>query len=132
MPYIELNNLRAFGNIVGDRQESVRGQGYNSEFNPEKYLWLRPVGRWDNQSIRGDYTGYNADTRGIAIGADGLIIDQTRLGLALGMSRTDVNDTSSEIRHDARVVSWNALAYGGYDFTPDTSQSVSMKVRYAF
>lgn len=121
MPYIELNNLRAFGNIVGDRQESVRGQGYDSEFNPEKYLWIRPVGRWDNQSSRGDYTGYNADTRGIAIGADGLVIDQTRLGLALGMSRTDVNDTSSDIRHDARVESWNALAYGGYDFTPDTS-----------
>lgn len=121
MPYIEMNNLRAFGDIVNSRQESVRGQGYTNEFNPEKYLWIRPVGRWDNQSNRGDYTGYNADTRGIAIGADGLILDKTRLGLALGMSRTDVNDTSDDIRHDARVDSWNILAYGGYDFTPDTA-----------
>ncbi len=121
MTYIEMNNLRAFGDIVNSRQESVRGQGYTNEFNPEKYLWIRPVGRWDNQSNRGDYTGYNADTRGIAIGADGLILDKTRLGLALGMSRTDVNDTSDDIRHDARVDSWNILAYGGYDFTPDTA-----------
>lgn len=121
MTYIEMNNLRAFGDIVNSRQESVRGQGYTNEFNPEKYLWIRPVGRWDNQSNRGDYAGYNADTRGIAIGADGLILDKTRLGLALGMSRTDVNDTSDDIRHDARVDSWNILAYGGYDFTPDTA-----------
>lgn len=121
MTYIEMNNLRAFGDIVNSRQESVRAQGYTNEFNPEKYLWIRPVGRWDNQSNRGDYTGYNADTRGIAIGADGLILDKTRLGLALGMSRTDVNDTSDDIRHDARVDSWNILAYGGYDFTPDTA-----------
>lgn len=121
MTYIEMNNLRAFGDIVNSRQESVRGQGYTNEFNPEKYLWIRPVGRWDNQSNRGDYTGYNADTRGIALGADGLILDKTRLGLALGMSRTDVNDTSDDIRHDARVDSWNILAYGGYDFTPDTA-----------
>lgn len=123
MPYIEMNNLRAFGDIVGSRQESVRGQGYTSEFNPEKYLWIRPVGRWDNQSTRGDYAGYNADTRGIAIGADGLVLDRTRLGLALGMSRTDVNDTSDDIRHDARVDSWNLLAYGGFDFTPDTAMT---------
>lgn len=120
MPYIALNNLRAFGDIVGSRQESVRGQGYTSEFNPEKYLWIRPVGRWDNQSSRDDYAGYNADTRGIAIGADGLFFDRTRLGLALGMSRTDVNDNSSDIRHDASVDSWNLLAYGGFDFTPET------------
>lgn len=120
MPYIALNNLRAFGDIVSSRQDSVRGQGYLSEFNPEKYLWIRPVGRWDSQSTRGDYAGYNADTRGIAIGADGLVYDRTRLGLALGMSRTDVNDTSDDIRHDARVDSWNMLVYGGYDFTPDT------------
>lgn len=123
MPYIEMNNLRAFGDIVSGRQESVRGQGYTNEFNPEKYLWIRPVGRWDNQSSRGDYAGYNADTRGFAIGADGLILERTRLGLALGMSRTDVNDNSDDIRHDARVDSWNLLAYGGYDFTPDTGMT---------
>ncbi|ECD4709319.1 autotransporter domain-containing protein [Salmonella enterica subsp. enterica serovar Bonariensis] len=123
MPYIEMNNLRAFGDIVGNRQESVRSQEYTSEFNPEKYLWIRPVGRWDNQSASGDFTGYNADTRGIAIGADGLVLDQARLGLALGMSRTDVNDTSSDIRHDAQIESWNLLAYGGYDFTPDTGMT---------
>lgn len=123
MPYIEMNNLRAFGNIVGSRQESVHGQGYTSEFNPEKYLWIRPIGRWDNQSSRGDYAGYNADTRGIAIGADGMVYDRTRLGLALGMSRTDVNDNSSDIRHDARVDSWNMLVYGGFDFTPDTAMT---------
>lgn len=123
MPYIEMNNLRAFGDIVGNRQESVRGQGYTNDFNPEKYLWIRPVGRWDNQSSRGDYTGYNADTRGIAIGADGLVFDRTRLGVALGMSRTDVNDNSSNIRQDARVDSWNLLAYGGFDFTPNTGMT---------
>lgn len=123
MTYIEMNNLRAFGDIVGNRQESMRGQGFTDEFNPEKYLWIRPVGRWDNQSSRGDYTGYNADTRGIAIGADALVYDQARLGLALGMSRTDVNDTSSDIRHDAQLESWNVLAYGGYDFTPDTGMT---------
>lgn len=123
MTYIEMNALRAFGDIVSNRQESVRGQGVTQEFNPEKYLWIRPVGRWDNQSSRNGFTGYNADTRGVAIGADGLVLDRTRLGLALGMSRTDVNDTSGDIRHDAQINSWNMLAYGSYDFTLDTALS---------
>lgn len=121
MPYVELNTLRAFGDIVDSRQDALRDFGKTNEFNPEKYLWIRPVGTWDNQQKRDGLDGYNADTRGIAIGADVPVHAQARLGLALGMSRTDVNDTSPDLRHDARVESWNTLVYGGFDFTPDTA-----------
>lgn len=121
MPYIELNNLRAFGDIVDSRQNALRDFSKSNEFNPEKYLWIRPVGRWDNQQKREGLDGYNADTRGIAIGADVPVYDRARIGLALGMSRTDVNDTSPDLRHDAQVESWNTLVYGGFDFTPDTA-----------
>ncbi len=121
MAYIELNNLQAFGDIVGSRQEAIRTVGQYNEFNPEKYLWIRPVGRWDHQTQRDGVTGYQADTRGIAIGTDVPLHEQIRAGLAFGVSRTDVNDDSSDVRHDAQIESWNLLAYGSFDFTPDTA-----------
>lgn len=121
MAYIELNNLQAFGDIVGSRQDAIRTFGEYNEFNPEKYLWIRPVGRWDHQTQRDGVTGYQADTRGIAIGSDVPLHEQIRAGLAFGVSRTDVNDDSSDTRHDAQIESWNLLAYGSVDFTPDTA-----------
>lgn len=121
MPYVELNNLRSFGDIVDSRQDALRNFGKTNEFNPEKYLWIRPVGSWDNQQKRDGLDGYKSGTRGIAIGADVPVNEQARVGLALGVSRTDVNDTSSDLRHDAQVESWNTLVYGGFDFTPETA-----------
>lgn len=121
LPYAELNNARAFGNIVDSRQDSVRESGQYEEFNPEKYLWIRPVGRWDNQEQRDGLDGYKSDTRGIAIGADVPVLQQARVGVAVGTSRTDVKDTSDDFRHDAQIESWNTLLYGSVDFTPATS-----------
>ena len=121
LPYAELNNARAFGNIVDSRQDSVRELGRYDEFNPEKYLWIRPVGRWDNQEQRDGLDGYKSDTRGIAIGADVPVFEQARVGVAVGTSRTDVQDTSDDFRHDAQIESWNTLLYGSFDFTPATS-----------
>lgn len=121
LPYAELNNARAFGNIVDSRQDSVRELGRYDEFNPEKYLWIRPVGRWDNQGQRDGLDGYKSDTRGIAIGADVPVFEQARVGVAVGTSRTDVQDTSDDFRHDAQIQSWNTLLYGSFDFTPATS-----------
>jgi len=121
LPYAELNNVRAFGDIVNSRQDSVRENGQYDEFGPEKYLWIRPVGRWDNQEQRDGLDGYKSDTRGIAIGADVPVSEQARAGLAVGTSRTDVRDTSDDLRHDAQIESWNTLLYGSVDFTPATS-----------
>lgn len=121
LPYAELNNARAFGDIVDSRQNSVRDFGQYDEFNPEKYLWIRPIGRWDNQEQRDGLDGYKSDTRGIAIGADVPVLKQARVGVAVGTSRTDVQDTSDDFRHDAQIESWNTLLYGSVDFTPATS-----------
>jgi outer membrane autotransporter protein len=128
LPYAELNNARAFGNIVESRQDSVRAFGQYDEFNPEKYLWIRPVGRWDNQEQRDGLDGYKSDTRGIAMGADVPVLEQVRVGVAVGTSRTDVKDTSDDLRHDAQIESWNTLLYGSFDFTPATS--LTWKVGY--
>ncbi|MEL4013982.1 autotransporter domain-containing protein [Dryocola clanedunensis] len=121
LPYVELNNARMFGSIVDSRQDSVRDFGKYDEFNPEKYLWIRPVGRWDNQEQRDGLDGYKSDTRGIAIGADVPVLEQARVGVAVGTSRTDVQDTSDDFRHDAQIESWNTLLYGSFDFTPATA-----------
>lgn len=121
MQFIEMNNLRGFGDIVSSRQDAIRDFGKLNEFNPEKYLWIRPFGRWDNQQARDGVEGYKADTRGLAIGADAPVTQRTRAGMAVGFSRTDVADSSSDIRHDAQIESWNLLAYGSFDFTPDTA-----------
>lgn len=121
LPYAELNNARAFGDIVESRQDSVRAYGQYDEFNPEKYLWIKPVGRWDNQEQRDGLDGYKSDTRGIAIGADVPVLEQVRVGVAVGTSRTDVQDTSDDFRHDAQIESLNTLIYGSFDFTPATS-----------
>lgn len=123
LPYAELNNVRAFGDIVDSRHDSVREFGQYDEFNPEKYLWIRPVGRWDNQEKRDGLEGYKSDTRGIAIGADVPVLEQARVGVAVGTSRTDVRDTSDDFRHDAQIESWNTLLYGSVDFTPATSMT---------
>ncbi|EKK5568022.1 autotransporter domain-containing protein [Enterobacter hormaechei] len=121
LPYVQLNNAQNFGRVIDSRQDEQHNYLHKDAYDPERYLWIKPIGRWDNQEQRSGLDGYKSDTRGIAIGADWPISDQIRAGIAVGSSRTDVKDTSNDFRHNAQIESWNSLLYGSFDFTPDTA-----------
>ena len=54
-------------------------------------LWTRAVGGWDRRSAENGYLGYQADSGGVVLGADGQPLPWLRLGLAFGGDETRVN-----------------------------------------
>ena len=75
-------------------------------------VWVKALHGSSDQSERGGVEGYNATSRGLIIGADGKLNEQTTLGVALSHVRTDVSSDS----HDKTDVTSNLLSvYGAWE-----------------
>ncbi len=76
--------------------------------------WAQVFGKKANQDERGGVSGYTADTQGIALGFDtGLDSDVASVGLALGLSNTDIASESLN-RTDTEVASYQVSFYSDY------------------
>ena len=98
-------------NVTGSRTSSLRGASSGEGFK-EAGVWVQSLYSDATQDLRDGVAGYNAYSRGIAVGADGKLNDQLTLGLAYSFINTDVNGKSG---NKTEVDSHAFTLYGGYE-----------------
>ena len=80
------NSQTLVSGVINDRSSRAR----SATGAPEKGVWLQALSSDANQDQRRGVAGYDADSHGIAVGADGQLNADTTLGLAYSYLDTDV------------------------------------------
>lgn len=76
-------------------------------------IWMNGFGYSASQGARGSFVGYNAGAFGVMMGYDAQITPETRVGIALGYGRTNVNGRVFDSR--TNFDSYVATAYVGHE-----------------
>ncbi|HBO1367541.1 TPA: autotransporter outer membrane beta-barrel domain-containing protein [Pseudomonas aeruginosa] len=98
-------------NVTGNRTSSLRGAS-SGDVLQNTGIWAQALYSDANQDLRDGVAGFNAYSRGIAIGADGKLTDQLTLGVAYSFLHTSVNSDSG----NTTDVDGNALTlYSGFE-----------------
>ncbi|TBV09397.1 autotransporter family protein [Phytopseudomonas dryadis] len=98
-------------NVTGNRTSSLRGASSGDALQGTG-VWAQALYSDANQDLRDGVAGFNAYSRGIAIGADGKLSDQLTLGVAYSFLHTGVNSDSG----NTTDVDGNALTlYGSFE-----------------
>lgn len=98
-------------NVTGSRTSSLRGASSGEAFK-DTGVWVQTLYSDASQDLRDGVAGYNAYSRGIAVGADGKLSDNLTLGLAYSFINTDVNGKSG---NQTEVDSHAFTLYGGFE-----------------
>lgn len=98
-------------NVTGSRTSSLRGASSGEAFK-DTGVWVQTLYSDASQDLRDGVAGYNAYSRGIAVGADGKLNDNLTLGLAYSFINTDVNSKSG---NQTKVDSHAFTLYGGFE-----------------
>jgi outer membrane autotransporter protein len=98
-------------NVTGNRTSSLRGAS-SGDVLQNTGVWAQALYSDANQDLRDGIAGFNAYSRGIAIGADGKLGDQVTLGVAYSFLHTGVNSDGG----NTTDVDGNALTlYGSFE-----------------
>lgn len=98
-------------NVTGSRTSGLRGASSGEAFK-DTGVWVQTLYSDASQDLRDGVAGYNAYSRGIAVGADGKLNDNLTLGLAYSFINTDVNGKSG---NQTEVDSHAFTLYGGFE-----------------
>lgn len=97
--------------VTSGRTSSLRGASSGEGFK-DTGVWVQTLYSDATQGQRDGIAGYNAYSRGIAVGADGKLNDQLTLGLAYSFINTDVNAKGG---NKTEVDSHAFTLYGGFE-----------------
>lgn len=98
-------------NVTGNRTSSLRGAS-SGDVLQNTGIWAQALYSDANQDLRDGVAGFNAYSRGIAIGTDGKLTDQLTLGVAYSFLHTSVNSDTG----NTTDVDGNALTlYSGFE-----------------
>lgn len=114
------NTLSGINRVIQARQDSNSGLSSGDEASTEKNLWLKSFGSWADQNERSGVSGFDANTKGFALGADSAVSDSTRLGMAFAYARTTIDSDSRIAPQDAQIDTFQLIGYGSYALAPDT------------
>lgn len=99
------NNINLLGGTLQQRGNSQR-QGLSAgDGLSETGAWLQVLNSDANQGSRSDTPGYDADSQGILVGADGKLNESTTLGLAYSFIDSDVHSAGNKTESDAQALS---------------------------
>jgi outer membrane autotransporter protein len=99
---------------TGNAYASTQGTGFNAGSGSQSNsMWMKPFASFGLQSERKGIAGYDADTYGIAIGADTRLNAHSVMGLSFSYADTDV-DGKGAGRSRTDISSYQLTAYGDY------------------
>ena len=96
---------------TSNRTGSIRGASSGDTFS-NTGLWIQALHSNADQSLRDGVTGYDAKSKGFAIGADGKLNEKLTLGMAYSFINTDVK---SDNGNSTEVDGHNFTLYGGLE-----------------
>lgn len=79
-------------------------------------LWIQAFGNKNKQDLHDNYSGFDADTRGMTIGADALVASDWVVGTALSYGSTDVNQQDFLNGDSSDIDNYQLTAYTRRDF----------------
>ena len=101
------NSQTLVSGVLNDRASRARA----TAAMPEKGVWLQALGSDADQDGRRGVAGYDADSHGIAVGADGQLNAATTVGLAYSYLDSDVK---SDLGSKTKVTGHALTAYGNW------------------
>lgn len=101
------NSQTLVSGVINDRSSRAR----SATGTLEKGVWLQALSSDANQDERRGVAGYDADSHGIAVGADGQLNADTTLGLAYSYLDTDVK---SDLGNKAKVTGHALTLYSNW------------------
>lgn len=108
------NSQTLVSGVINDRSSRAR----SATGAPEKGVWLQALSSDANQDERRGVAGYDADSHGIAVGADGQLNADTTLGLAYSYLDTDVK---SDLGNKTKVTGHALTLYSNWCMTTGSS-----------
>lgn len=111
-------NANLFSNVIGNRITGQRGlSAGDTNWQDDTNLWVKPFGGYADQNRRSGVPGFEADTIGVAFGADYQTNERLLLGAGFAFSETEVDGKT--ISNNALDVStYQLVLYGNYDVNP--------------
>lgn len=101
------NSQTLVSGVINERSSRAR----NATGSTEKGVWLQALSNDANQDERRGVAGYDADSHGIAVGADGQLNADTAVGLAYSYLDTDVK---SDLGSKTKVTGHALTVYGNW------------------
>lgn len=103
---------RGVNNVVLARLEGIQGRATGNKFYSDGRAWVKPFGSRADQDDRRGVTGYDASTIGIVGGVDADVGTASRLGLAFGYARSDVDGNSRVAPQNTKINTYQFVVYG--------------------
>ncbi|WP_397380486.1 autotransporter outer membrane beta-barrel domain-containing protein [Pseudomonas sp.] len=122
------NSLAAINDVIQARQGSTSGLSSGDSLFSEQQFWIKSFGSWADQNQRNGVAGFDADSKGLALGLDAAVSDNARLGLAFAYATTDINSDSAIAPQSAEIDTYQLIGYGSYALTPATELNFQLDV----
>ena len=122
------NAMSSVNRVVQARQDSNSGLSSGDSSLQEEHLWIKPFGSWADQNERNGVAGFDANTYGLAIGADAAVSEAARLGVAFAYAHTDVDSRSSIAPQSLKVETFQLIGYASYNLQPDTEINAQLDI----
>ena len=117
------NALSGINRVIQARQESNHGLSSGDGFLGDRKYWMKPFGSWASQDDIKGVSGFDANTWGIALGADTTLDRATRLGVAFAYAKSSIDSNSSVAPQSADVAVHQLIGYGSYSLSEATEFS---------
>lgn len=122
------NSLSTINNVIQARQSSTSGLSSGDPALGGEHFWIKSFGSWASQDGRNGVSGFDADSKGLALGFDTAVSESTRLGLAFAYAKTDVDGDSRVAPQSAEIDTYQLIGYGTHALTADTHLNVQIDV----
>lgn len=120
--------LADMNRVIQSRMDSNRGMSSGDQFYGDSHVWLKPFGSSIDQDDTSDASGYDANTDGLVIGADGTVSESTRIGVAVAYAKADVDGNSNAAPNSADIDMFQLLGYGSHSLDQDMELNFQLGV----
>lgn len=109
-----LGTGRAVGRIIQARIGSESGVSTGDAFGKDRNAWIKPFGSRADQDRNCGIAGYTANTAGVAMGADTMVNDATRVGVSFVYAHSDIDSDGAAVQN-TKIDSYQGVVYGSYN-----------------
>ncbi|SEE37450.1 autotransporter outer membrane beta-barrel domain-containing protein [Pseudomonas anguilliseptica] len=122
------NSLSAINDVIQARQNSISGLSSGDPLLGSEHFWMKGFGSWADQNARNGIAGFDADSKGLALGVDAAVSEALTLGLAFAYAETNINSDSHAAPQDAQIDTFQLIGYGSYALSPETELNFQLDV----